>query len=150
MSRTGRLLPWPSAEERREVARVLDRLGIGDLAKRHIRQLSGGQQQRMFVARALLRRPKLLLLDEPTAGVDPAARRRFWATIRTLAAEGTTVLVTTHYMDEAEYCDRASIMVAGRIAALGTPDEIKGALDADTMDEAFVRLARAGGAGEGA
>jgi ABC-2 type transport system ATP-binding protein len=83
-----------------------------------------------------------VFLDEPTSGVDPITRRQFWELIYEAAASGTTVLVTTHYMDEAEYCDRISIMVAGRIAALGPPAELKQEFEAASIDEVFVRLAR--------
>jgi ABC-2 type transport system ATP-binding protein len=87
--------------------------------------LPGGQRQRVALACALLHRPEVVFLDEPTAGVDPDARRSFWRVIRGLADEGTTILVTTHYMDEAEYCDRVGLMVAGKLAALDTPEALK-------------------------
>ena len=97
MSRTrGRVLPWPSRAERAEVASVLDRLGIGGLAHRHIRELSGGQQQRMFLARALLRQPKLLLLDEPTSGVDVATRHEVLHLLGELNRDGIGIVLTTH------------------------------------------------------
>lgn len=97
MARTsGRVLPWPSPAERREVAEVLDRLGIGELAQRHIRQLSGGQQQRVFIARALLRRPDLLLLDEPTSGVDVRTRHEVLHLLGELRGDGVAVVLTTH------------------------------------------------------
>ncbi len=87
--------------------------------------LPGGLRQRVALACALLHKPQVVFLDEPTAGVDPDARRNFWRVIRHLADEGTTILVTTHYMDEAEYCDRVGLMVAGKLAALDTPDSLK-------------------------
>jgi ABC-type Mn2+/Zn2+ transport system ATPase subunit len=97
MARTrGRRLPWASAEERREVTDVLDRLGIGDLGGRHIRQLSGGQQQRVFIARALLSRPRLLLLDEPTAGVDVRTRHDVLHLLADLNDDGLAIVLTTH------------------------------------------------------
>src|SRR5439155_25200456 len=97
MARTeGRRLPWASAAERDEVAAVLDRLGIGDLGRRHIRELSGGQQQRVFIARALLRRPQLLLLDEPTSGVDVRTRHDVLHLLGDLNADGLAILLTTH------------------------------------------------------
>ncbi|HEU4562702.1 MAG TPA: AAA family ATPase, partial [Longimicrobium sp.] len=98
--------------------------------------------QKLAFSVALLHRPAIVFLDEPTGGVDPITRRQFWEMIYEAAAEGTTVFVTTHYMDEAEYCDRVSIMVAGRIGALGTPDELKDQFGVASMDEVFVRLAR--------
>jgi ABC-2 type transport system ATP-binding protein len=85
----------------------------------------------------------VVFLDEPTGGVDPITRRQFWEMIYAAAARGTTVFVTTHYLDEAEYCDRLSIMVDGRIAALGTPAELKTQFAVPTLDDVFVRLARA-------
>ncbi|HET9011839.1 MAG TPA: ABC transporter ATP-binding protein, partial [Gemmatimonadaceae bacterium] len=84
----------------------------------------------------------IVFLDEPTGGVDPITRRQFWEMIYAAAARGTTVFATTHYMDEAEYCDRISIMVEGRIAAMGTPEELKQQFGVDSVDEVFVRLAR--------
>src|SRR4029079_4929440 len=85
--------------------------------------------------------PKVVFLDEPTSGVDPITRRQFWELIYEAAARGTTALVTTHYLDEAEYCDRISIMVAGRIAALGSPHDLKQRFGAGSIDEIFVQLA---------
>jgi len=96
MARTGRVLPWPSRAERAEVAAVLDRLGLGDLASRHIRELSGGQQQRMFVARALFQRPQLLLLDEPTSGVDVRTRHEVLHLLDELNGDGLAIVLTTH------------------------------------------------------
>ena len=96
MARQGRLLPWASAGERRDVAAILDRLGIGGLSRRHIRDLSGGQQQRVFLARAMLGAPALLLLDEPTSGVDFRTRHEVLHLLAELHAEGTTVVLTTH------------------------------------------------------
>jgi ABC-type multidrug transport system, ATPase component len=101
-----------------------------------------GWKQKLAFAVALLHRPRVVFLDEPTSGVDPITRRQFWEMIYATAAAGTTVFVTTHYLDEAEYCDRVSIMVDGRIGALGTPAELKRQFGAGTLDEVFVRLAR--------
>lgn len=101
-----------------------------------------GWKQKLSFSVALLHEPKIVFLDEPTGGVDPITRRQFWELIYAAAARGTTVFVTTHYMDEAEYCDRISIMVDGRIAALGTPAELKTQYGAATVDDVFVRLAR--------
>jgi ABC-2 type transport system ATP-binding protein len=122
---------------------------LGDLELEHAaEQLVGGLplgwKQKLALSVALIHEPDIVFLDEPTGGVDPIARRRFWETIYATAATGTTVFVTTHYMDEAEYCDRVSIMVSGRIAALGSPADLKREHSADTVDEVFVRLARSG------
>jgi len=86
--------------------------------------------------------PKIVFLDEPTGGVDPITRRQFWEMIYEAADNGVTVFVTTHYMDEAEYCDRVSIMVAGKIEALDTPGGLKISFEAESMDEVFLKLAR--------
>jgi ABC-2 type transport system ATP-binding protein len=104
---------------------VLAVLGLDDLGNELTAALPGGLRQRLALACALLHRPSVVFLDEPTAGVDPEARRTFWRLIRRLAHGGTTIFVTTHYMDEAEYCDRVGLMVAGRLAALDTPDRLK-------------------------
>ncbi len=105
-----------------EVEAALELEGIADQITG---SLPGGLRQRLALACAILHEPRILFLDEPTAGVDPGARRRFWRLIRRLAAGGTTIFVTTHYMDEAEYCDRVGLMVAGRLAALDTPARLK-------------------------
>jgi ABC-2 type transport system ATP-binding protein len=91
---------------------------------------------------AIIHQPKIVFLDEPTGGVDPITRRKFWELIYDAANEGVTVFVTTHYMDEAEYCDRISIMVDGRIAALDTPAALKKQFNADNIDQIFTHLAR--------
>ena len=130
----------------REIAerteRMLDRLGFRHAADTLVRGIPLGWKQKLAFSVSLLHDPRIVFLDEPTGGVDPITRRQFWELIYEAAAAGTTVFVTAHYMDEAEYCDRISIMVAGRIAALGTPGEVKRKLGAATMDEAFVRLVR--------
>lgn len=120
----------------------LGRLGAGRVAGERVGRLPLGWKQKLAFSVALLHEPEVVFLDEPTGGVDPVTRRQFWEMIYAAAGAGTTVFVTTHYMDEAEYCDRISIMVEGRIAALGTPAELKAQFDADSMDGVFVRLAR--------
>ena len=121
-------------------AEVVGFLGIGARLGQLAAQLSGGWKQRLALGCALLHRPPVLFLDEPTAGVDPAARRNFWATIHDLAHGGTTVLVTTHYMDEAERCDRLAMMSLGHLIALGSPAEVAAQVGGRTLEEAFIIL----------
>jgi drug efflux transport system ATP-binding protein len=122
--------------------RLLARLGLERTADELVRAIPLGWRQKLAFSVALLHQPKVVFLDEPTSGVDPIARRQFWELIYEAAAAGTTALVTTHYMDEAEYCDRISIMVDGRIAAMGTPSELKRSFETESIDDLFVRLAR--------
>lgn len=129
---------------------MLDTLGLSDSADELVGRLPLGWKQKLAFSVALLHEPKIVFLDEPTGGVDPITRRQFWELIYAAAARGTTVFVTTHYMDEAEYCDRISIMVDGKISALGTPGELKEKFGADSVDEVFVRLARGATKGEAA
>ena len=121
---------------------MLARLGLEHAERELVRAIPLGWKQKLAFSVALLHAPKIVFLDEPTSGVDPITRRQFWELIYEAAHAGTTVLVTTHYMDEAEYCDRISIMVAGRIDAMGTPAELKQQFDVESIDEVFVRLAR--------
>jgi len=127
---------------RERTGRLLARLGFERAANEFVRALPLGWRQKLAFSVALLHQPRIVFLDEPTSGVDPITRRQFWELIYEAAASGTTVLVTTHYMDEAEYCDRISIMVAGRIGAMGTPAELKRQFGTESIDELFVRLAR--------
>ena len=119
---------------------MLRTLGLSDDL---VGRLPLGWKQKLSFSVALLHEPAIVFLDEPTGGVDPITRRQFWEMIYAAAARGTTVFVTTHYMDEAEYCDRISIMVDGRIATMGTPRELKEKWNVPSIDELFVRLARA-------
>jgi ABC-2 type transport system ATP-binding protein len=121
---------------------LLERLTFTGSAKSRVGTLPLGWKQKLAFSVALLHQPAVVFLDEPTGGVDPVTRRQFWELIYVAAASGTTVFVTTHYLDEAEYCDRVSIMVDGHIAALGTPAELKAQFNTATLDEVFVRLAR--------
>jgi len=116
--------PWPTRAERSDVAAALDRLGIGALAGRHIRELSGGQQQRMFLARALVRRPQLLLLDEPTSGVDVQTRHEVLHLLAGLADEGIAVLLTTHDLNGMAAHLPHLVALNGRIVATGRPDQV--------------------------
>jgi ABC-2 type transport system ATP-binding protein len=130
-------------EIRDRTDRMLARLGFAHAADEFVRAIPLGWRQKLAFSVAMLHEPVVVFLDEPTSGVDPITRRQFWELIYEAAGSGTTVLVTTHYMDEAEYCDRISIMVAGRIAALGTPSELKQQFAVPSIDDLFVRLARA-------
>jgi len=130
------------AQLRDRTAALLESLGLSESAGDLVGRLPLGWKQKLAFSVALLHEPKIVFLDEPTGGVDPITRRQFWEMIYAAAARGTTVFVTTHYMDEAEYCDRISIMVDGRIAALGTPAALKAQYEVDTVDDLFVRLAR--------
>lgn len=125
-------------------AALLARLELDAHARTLVKALPLGWKQQLAFSVALMHRPSVVFLDEPTGGVDPVTRRRFWEMIYETAAGGTAVLVTTHYLDEAEYCDRLTIMVDGRIAAMGTPDEVKRTAGAATLDELFLRLTRPG------
>jgi len=107
-----------------------------------VKSLPLGWKQKLAFSVAIFHEPRLVFLDEPTGGVDPVTRREFWNMIYEAAGGGITIFVTTHYMDEAEYCDRISIMVDGRIAALNTPSALKTQFNAATMDEVFYELAR--------
>jgi len=125
MSRpSGRLLPWATAAERADVARVLEQLGIGDLTGRHIRELSGGQQQRMFLARALLRRPQLLLLDEPTSGVDVGTRHEVLHLLDDLNRQGLAIVLTTHDLNGMAAHLPHLVALHRRVVASGPPAEV--------------------------
>jgi ABC-2 type transport system ATP-binding protein len=130
------------AEIRERTKAMLQRLQLEHAAGARVKSIPLGWRQKLAFSVALLHRPRVVFLDEPTGGVDPIVRRQFWELIYETAQNGTTVLVTTHYMDEAEYCDRISIMVDGRIDALGTPAELKDRFGEKTIDDVFVRLAR--------
>lgn len=129
----------------RRIDWAFERFELGDVADTASDDLSLGYKQRLAMAAALLHEPDILFLDEPTSGVDPLARREFWQRINMLAEQGVTVLVTTHFMEEAEYCDRLVIMAEGAILASGTPEAIKQTAArtgkaADTMEDAFIAL----------
>jgi ABC-2 type transport system ATP-binding protein len=104
---------------------LLDKVNLRDKAKAKVKELSGGQKQRFSIATTLINKPKIVFLDEPTTGLDPQARRNLWDLIKQIRSEGTTVIITTHYMDEAELlCDRVAIIDAGKIISLATPDKL--------------------------
>lgn len=127
---------------------LLSRLNFLSERNTLVGSLPLGWKQKLSFAVAIIHRPEIVFLDEPTGGVDPITRRQFWELIYEAAADGTTIFVTTHYMDEAEYCSRVSIMVDGKIAALDTPTRLKQQFAAKSMDEVFHTLARGAQRGE--
>ena len=127
---------------KRKTAEVIETLQMEKVSDSLVASLPLGWKQKLSFSVASLHDPAIVFLDEPTGGVDPVTRRQFWNLIYEASERGITVFVTTHYMDEAEYCGRISIMVDGRIDALGTPQELKQQFEATNMDEVFLKLAR--------
>jgi ABC-2 type transport system ATP-binding protein len=125
-----------------ESADLVDRLGLHDEADKLVSSLPLGWKQKLSFSVAIVHRPKIVFLDEPTGGVDPSMRRQFWDLIYDAADRGITIFVTTHYLDEAEYCNRVSIMVDGKIEALDSPAGLRKTFSANSMDEVFYKLAR--------
>lgn len=121
---------------------LIERLDLSQVANKLVKEIPLGWKQKLAFSVAVIHDPKLVFLDEPTGGVDPITRRRFWELIYDTANRGITVFVTTHYMDEAEYCNRLSIMANGRIEALDTPANLKTKFSALNMDEVFVKVSR--------
>ncbi len=121
---------------------LIERLDLSRVANKLVKDIPLGWKQKLAFSVAVIHEPKLVFLDEPTGGVDPITRRRFWELIYDTAGRGITVFVTTHYMDEAEYCDRLSIMANGSIEALDTPANLKARFSAMNMDEVYVKVAR--------
>ncbi len=122
--------------------KLVEYLSLQNETKKLVGGLPLGWKQKLAFSVAIFHRPEIVFLDEPTGGVDPVTRRQFWDMIYEAAASGITIFVTTHYMDEAEYCNRISIMVDGRLEALDAPGNLKNRFSADSMDEVFYRLAR--------
>ena len=129
-------------EIERKTEELLDRLGLTAERDTLVKSLPVGWKQKLAFSVSIFHEPRIVFLDEPTGGVDPATRRQFWELIYQAADQGITVFVTTHYMDEAEYCNRISIMVDGQIKALDTPARLKQQFSAETMDDVFQKLAR--------
>ncbi|TXD50836.1 MULTISPECIES: ABC transporter ATP-binding protein [unclassified Polaribacter] len=125
-----------------KAAILIDELGLENVANKLVGSLPLGWKQKLSFSVSLIHDPKIVFLDEPTGGVDPITRRQFWELIYKASHQGTTVFVTTHYMDEAEYCDRVSIMVNGKIEALDTPKKLKERFKVDNMNDVFLKLAR--------
>ena len=136
------------SETKQRATELLERLNFASERNTLVGSLPLGWKQKLSFAIATIHRPKVVFLDEPTGGVDPMTRRQFWELIYEAADRGTTIFVTTHYMDEAEYCTRVSIMVDGQVRALDTPARLKQQFAAETMDEVFRTLARGAKRGE--
>lgn len=130
------------ADIRERANHLFEQLEINDLRDTLVKSLPLGWRQKIAFSLAIFHKPAVVFLDEPTGGVDPITRRQFWDLIYKAANQGITIFVTTHYMDEAEYCNRVSIMSEGRIEALDTPARLKAQFGVETMDEVFVRIAR--------
>lgn len=129
-------------EIRERTGELLSTLGLEDVRNQQIKDLPLGWRQKLAFSVAVIHKPGIVFLDEPTGGVDPITRRQFWDLIHRASREGITIFVTTHYMDEAEYCDRVSIMEAGRIEAIGTPSALMDQYSAGNMNEVFIKIAR--------
>jgi ABC-2 type transport system ATP-binding protein len=127
---------------RERLSELLAKLKFQEYENRIIADLPLGLRQKLAFSVAILHEPKIVFLDEPTGGVDPITRRQFWEMIYETAESGITVFVTTHYMDEAEYCDRISIMSEGRIVALDTPQNLKAQYNAASVEDVFIKIAR--------
>jgi ABC-2 type transport system ATP-binding protein len=130
------------AERSRRIAELIDELDLGARVDQLAGTLSGGWKQRLSLACATAHRPAMLFLDEPTAGVDPASRRLFWQKIHGLASRGTTILVTTHYMDEAERCERLAFLSRGHLIAVGTVPEVLAQFHQPSIEDVFIELQR--------
>ncbi len=133
-------VPIKEIKERSKI--LIEKLGLQNEANSLVASLPLGWKQKLAFSVAIFHNPKIVFLDEPTGGVDPVTRRQFWDMIYEAAANGITIFVTTHYMDEAEYCNRVTIMVDGKIEGLDTPANLKEQFGGDNMDEVFYRLAR--------
>jgi ABC-2 type transport system ATP-binding protein len=137
-----RIYGMKSKEIKEKTTKILDELNFAHARNKKIKDIPLGWKQKLAFLTAIFHNPKIVFLDEPTGGVDPITRRQFWDLIYKAADEGITVFVTTHYMDEAEYCDRVSIMDLGKIVALDTPENLMKTYTAKNMDEVFIKIAR--------
>jgi ABC-2 type transport system ATP-binding protein len=138
----GSLYGLPAGARGIRIREMSDFLGLGDLQGKVTGALPWGWQQRLSLACANLHQPRILFLDEPTGSVDPVSRRNFWDLIQALSREGTTIFITTHHLDEAEYCHRISIMAEGKIVALDTPEALKRESGCKTLNEVFIRMVK--------
>lgn len=138
----GTIYGIPRRELKERIFESLKTLNMETQANTLVDSIPLGWKQKLAFATAILHRPKIVFLDEPTSGVDPIVRREFWKLIYQAAAQGVTILVTTHYMDEAEYCHRISIMAEGQIKLIGTPDALKKEMNVDTINDVFVKFVK--------
>ena len=138
----GTIYKIPRKELKERIHTSLKELDMDQHANTLVEAIPLGWKQKLAFATAILHRPKIVFLDEPTSGVDPIVRREFWKLIYDTASTGVTILVTTHYMDEAEYCNRISIMAEGELKLIGTPDELKKQMAATTINDVFVKFVR--------
>ncbi len=138
----GTIYDIPRKELKGRIMDSLKELDMERQANTLVDSIPLGWKQKLAFATAILHRPRIVFLDEPTSGVDPIVRREFWKLIYQSASQGITILVTTHYMDEAEYCNRISIMAEGQIKLIGTPDELKKRMGVDTINDVFVQFVK--------
>ncbi len=138
----GTIYKIPRKELKERIHTSLKELDMDQHANTLVEAIPLGWKQKLAFATAILHRPKIVFLDEPTSGADPIVRREFWKLIYDTASTGVTILVTTHYMDEAEYCNRISIMAEGELKLIGTPDELKKKMAATTINDVFVKFVR--------
>lgn len=136
----GQIYTLPRARRKERVREGLASYRLEDRARQLVRTLSGGEKQRLALAAATLHEPELLFLDEPTSAVDPESRRNFWDSLFRLVDRGTTILVTTHYMDEATQCDRLAFLSRGHLIGIGTPEEITTQFNQPTIEDVFIAL----------
>lgn len=135
----GALFGLKSSRRKRRIREVMELVGLTDALKRPVRLYSGGMKRRLSLAVSLLHEPPVLILDEPTVGIDPVLRQSIWQELGSLSAAGTTIVVTTHVMDEAEKCHRLGMIRDGQLIAVGTPESLKRDTNAETIEQAFLR-----------
>jgi ABC-2 type transport system ATP-binding protein len=141
----GEIYGLKRSELKKRISEVLDVVNLYEHIKKYIHQYSGGMKRRLSLAIALLHKPDILILDEPTVGIDPVLRQQIWNALNKISEQGTTILVTTHVMDEAEKCDRLAMLRDGKLIAVGTPIELKEETSATTIEEAFLTFGGARG-----
>lgn len=136
---------FPRSKKKQRIAEVLELVNLTEFAKRQVKQFSGGMKRRLSLAIALIHEPPILILDEPTVGIDPILRKSIWEELRRICEQGTTIIVTTHVMDELEKCDNLGMIRNGKLIAVGSPQELKAASSSTSIEEAFLYY---GGAAE--